>query len=318
MVSDPVPEGGDNHSIEKRNRAGETISLHRRQRIACAFGFKGRLHMEQPKIYRDSFTVAYYECDAGKSIKLSYLLRRMQQIATDHHDLLGLEYRTLYEKHFVFLLSKLGLDIVRMPMAGERVEMATMAKPLRGPRFIRDCVFTDGEGRRLLRAETVWLLANPTEHRIYRPSALPYPIPEVDDGEPVLTPKGRLEPPSPLHILGSRPVRFSDIDSNHHVNNAVYADICCDFLPAQWLSQMQPRRFYLHFANEAYLGETLEISAASIPRGQVDSFLPGPLSGLEGGAVHGYYLVGEKAAQDGSHPGERQLGFEGVLIGETL
>ncbi len=238
--------------------------------------------MEQPKIYRDAFTVAYYECDGRKHIKLSSVLRRMQQIATDHHDLLGLEYRALYEKHFVFLLSKLGLDILRLPEAGERVEMTTMAKPLRGPRFIRDCIFTDGAGRRLLRAETVWLLADPVVHKIHRPSALPYPIPEVDDGEPVLTPKGRMEFSGQLTPAGSRPVRFSDIDSNHHVNNAVYADICCDFLPPRWLEEMEPRRFYLHFANEAYLGESLAISIAPIPEEQLSSCLPGPISGRQG------------------------------------
>ena len=275
--------------------------------------------MEQPKIYRDAFTVAYYECDGRKHIKLSSVLRRMQQIATDHHDLLGLEYRALYEKHFVFLLSKLGLDILRLPEAGERVEMTTMAKPLRGPRFIRDCIFTDGAGRRLLRAETVWLLADPVVHKIHRPSALPYPIPEVDDGEPVLTPKGRMEFSGQLTPAGSRPVRFSDIDSNHHVNNAVYADICCDFLPPRWLEEMEPRRFYLHFANEAYLGESLAISIAPIPEEQLSSCLPGPISGRQGGKLQGYSIVGEKedpAASPGA--GEKLLGFEGALIGESL
>ena len=79
---------------------------------------------------------------------------------------------------------------------------------------------------------------------------------------------------------------------------------------------MEPRRFYLHFANEAYLGETLDIAAAPIPQEAIDSFLPGPLSGYSGGKLQGYYLMGEK--KDPAGGSEGLLGFEGALIGETL
>ena len=58
--------------------------------------------------------------------------------------------------------------------------------------------------------------------------------------------------------MGERPIYYSDLDFNHHLNNAVYGDVLMDFLPAEM--RRQPlRKIQISYISESNLGETLKI-----------------------------------------------------------
>lgn len=56
-----------------------------------------------------------------------------------------------------------------------------------------------------------------------------------------------------------RAIRFTDIDYNGHLNNAIYADIAMDYAPLA-LSSAPLRRYDINFLGEAKLGDSLDIS----------------------------------------------------------
>lgn len=77
-------------------------------------------------------------------------------------------------------------------------------------------------------------------------------------------PGRHIRAPEDAFPLGQRPIRYSDLDGNRHVNNAVYGDILCDFLPGDWQRSHFLRSAVLLYEHEARLGDTLQITGCQI------------------------------------------------------
>lgn len=211
----------------------------------------------QDGVFERTVRIAYYECGLENKMKLSNLLRHTQEIASRHLDVQGYSYQTLEEMGTVFLLSRLAVKIIDVPKAGDELIEKTWAKGTKGAYFLRDCVFTDKEGNVKVEVSTMWILVDPQTHSVLKPSALSFTIDMRPDLSVSVAAKQKMKSTCPEYY-GTREVRFSDIDCNDHINNAVYADISCDFAHAN-LCQQDIREFAIHFIHEGKLGDTLTI-----------------------------------------------------------
>ena len=81
-----------------------------------------------------------------------------------------------------------------------------------------------------------------------------------DIGAPDGHQPGKLMLPEELPYVGSRPVYYSDIDYNGHLNNAVYGDILCDFLPGGMFGK-RILEAQVNYLSETRFGETLKLYA---------------------------------------------------------
>ena len=60
--------------------------------------------------------------------------------------------------------------------------------------------------------------------------------------------------------IGSKTVLFSMLDSNEHLNNALYADLIVDFIPSEKVRNI--KGFTLDYVKEAKLGDKIEMLSA--------------------------------------------------------
>ena len=67
-----------------------------------------------------------------------------------------------------------------------------------------------------------------------------------------------LLPRQGLEELGSRRVRWSDLDGNGHLYSGNYGDIIWDFLPTD-LRERTPSAFYINYSREATLDQELRL-----------------------------------------------------------
>lgn len=212
--------------------------------------------MEQYSLER---TVPFPECDLKNLWKLSGILRQMQEIGALHLEALQMGFQKLWDEGYVFLLSKILLRIERRPAGGEELRVVTWPRPPKGAQFLRDISFYSRDGREILRAQTAWMLADPHSHRICRPSEYPYRIPYADMPYTDEAARMKCRAPEALRPVGEREVRYSDLDTNGHVNNAVYGDILCDFLPFEEISSRELAVFKIHYAREARWGDRIRL-----------------------------------------------------------
>lgn len=213
--------------------------------------------------FEDTFTLSAAEADLNGRMKLSAVLRHMQDAASRHLSALGYPQEKLIEKRQVFLLSKVEIVFEGSPAPERQITAATRPHPPKGAFFLRETHFSV-ENKPLISGKAAWILADYETHQVLRPSVFDwnYPFDQVDfDGSIA---RRRIPHLEDAASLGVRAIRYSDLDGNRHVNNAIYGDILCDSLPPRLLTAHPIRRVTLLYEHEAHLDDKLQISGGPI------------------------------------------------------
>lgn len=218
--------------------------------------------------YEEELTVAGYEVNADTRMRMSFLLRMCQEISNRHLSKLGLAGEKLWKDGIVFLIMSTKVTVHKMPVLGDKIRLVTHPLGTAGVQFYRDYTFYVN-GEEAVSVIQTSVTVDPQTHKIFRPKQfLAYNV--FHDGT---IPKekliGRMKlPEEDLPLLGERPVWFSDLDWNQHVNNSIYADIVMDFLPGGIQGNII-QEFQIQYITESVLGDTLKIYGAEQPDGTI-------------------------------------------------
>lgn len=217
--------------------------------------------------FEKEIRITYPECDIHNKLKLSGIMRHIQEISGEHIEAIGMGHQLLWDEGFVFLLTKVGLRIKRLPRGLESIKMVTKPRAPKGVQCVRDVFFYDEAGEEILYAQTGWVLTDPVQHKIRRPSELPHELPVEPSDVSYEIVKSKLIRPENALTAGTRTVRYSDLDCNMHMNNAVYSDIVCDFLPLELHRNMEIAEYDINFVGEVVLGNEMTVLTAVLDDG---------------------------------------------------
>ena len=226
-----------------------------------------------PREFTKQITVIEPECDITKRMSLANIMRHAQQMGSYHLHEVGIGYNRMYEDGMVFFVSKMLITIHRRPGFDEPLLLTTVPKKPKGAQFIRDTYFDTISGERLVEVSIAWLLVDPQEHKILRPSKFDrYGIEMFpNDGEYITGYRiRRPEGPGERHL---RQVKYSDLDYNFHVNNAIYSNIVCDLVPLEILLEREIASFGILYQKEARAGQVIDLELVCAEDG--DTFYVG-------------------------------------------
>lgn len=198
-----------------------------------------------------------YEEDMFGNLKLSNLLRKLQEMASYDVLKLGFTHDKLEELGVIHVLVWNSIEIVRDLHVGEKLVFFTSPREPKGSRMYRDIWAEDEEGNRVVEASTIWACINPINRTILEPSdsIVPYKLQEkniqIEDAKKIRRRKN-------MPFLGTRETRFSDMDVNRHMNNCQYADLFCDFSGVDF-EKYQVGCFRINYRKEIYMGDLVEL-----------------------------------------------------------
>ena len=205
-------------------------------------------------------TLAFSQCDHTGHCRPASLLRLLTDFAGEDYADRGLPHDVLWQEGCVFLISRVRVRFQKPFSAEQTAVFHTWERGVSGPFCIRDYALRDEEsGDRLAVCSSVWILCDPVSRRILRPRQFPHEMQQHAELALTETDAGKIVLPEELQPAGSRTVRYSDLDGNGHVNNAVYADIACDALPIG-LFDRGIAEFSVNFIREAKYGDRIELS----------------------------------------------------------
>lgn len=215
-----------------------------------------------------SYVFRFGDCDNRKRAGLYAVMKLFSELAGEDYERRGLGYDSLAERGWAFLLSRARLRFFRWPMHTEQVFVRSWERGVRGPYFFRDCELLSKDGELLIAGSSQWFLVDIASRDIVRPALLEQDeafrsLRQADCPDPL-----RLKKLDGLSVLGQRPVYYSDLDANGHVNNAVYSRIAMDFLP-EALRGRELKDYSISFFTETGPGQTLTLSG----REEGDAFL---------------------------------------------
>ncbi len=199
-----------------------------------------------------------YNCDQNRQMTLRSYLEWCTELGTLHLEQRGVDWAVMQRERQVFLLSRVAYQRFAPVTYGQQCSISTWEYGIKGPQFIRNFALTGESGETLAQSSSTWMLVDPLERKILRPSKCAYQffinpedtVPQVE--------RFRLEE---LPEVARHQVGFSQIDCNGHMGNQYYADLISDYAP-ETLKGQSVQKAQLVFDHETKLGETIAIHSA--------------------------------------------------------
>lgn len=219
--------------------------------------------LESGSICRKHLQVSYFDCDLNNKVKLSAILRQVQQISMEHCDLLGIGEKFMEKLNMAFLLGKLSVKIIKMPSATEKLVITTIpdCKPMRA-QYKRATTISNIDGEKLIEVDARWILVDMSSKKIVRnkPEQLVFPEHQHE------TFMHDIKMPKKGELLGKSEtvVSYSHLDVNHHMNNTFYADMACNAIcnavENSPILTKEPSSLIINYKNQAVRGNVVTSS----------------------------------------------------------
>lgn len=210
-------------------------------------------------VYEKEYEIHYYEVDYKKRVLITSIVDYLEDAATKQSDELGIGMDYLVENNLGWVLYKWNIDIYSYPVYGEKILIRTCPCAMKKFYAYRTFELLNSKGERLGKAESVWFLLNIEKRR------------PVRVGEDILNAYGlTANDDKPLEIENIKPlenynyekqfsVRYSDIDTNRHVNNEKYIAWAIETMPLDTVLNYTLKNIKVTYEKETIYGEDIRV-----------------------------------------------------------
>ena len=211
-------------------------------------------------IFSLNYTTRWHDTDANRTVRPTQILVFMQEASNHHIKALGHDLDKLRdEQGLAFLLSKIRLALYKPLYAFEEITVETWTTPSRGFSFNRFFKIKRGD-EVIAAADTTWALISLKTGELCKVDSFDFNFEHEEPIDIGLPARFRVPKQELLELVGERKIVYSDLDYNMHMNNTRYADMLCDFMPYDKISQI--KGISLSYLHEAAFGNTVKIYRA--------------------------------------------------------
>lgn len=215
-------------------------------------------------IFKKEYKINIFNVDSEHKCKFSSLVDFFWDVIISQSDYLGETKEGLVHNQYIWVLLKYDITIYEYPKFRDTITVDT--KVLGSKKFYgyRQNTIKNSEGKVIGEVFSTAILIDFEKRRPMRISSNQSEIyglnKELDEVPPLDDiPKIQKE-----DYIKDYPVRYSDIDSNGHVNNVKYMEMAIDTLPRSILNEYKLFNIKVLFKKETTDGDTLHISSEVI------------------------------------------------------
>jgi len=215
-------------------------------------------------ILEKKYSVNVFDTDHNGRLSAGALFNYFQDIAGRHASDLGFGREHLITNGFFWVLSRMVVEIERMPTTWEEVTVKTWPRGTDTIFALRDIEMRDADGNRLAAASSSWVIVDYNTHKVQRPDrALSHLNTAFPENKALRSNAGKIPVlPSENHSFVEYLVTPEDIDVNMHVNNARYIHWACNSYDIKFLSEHIPSTIEVNYLSEGHAGDRIIIETA--------------------------------------------------------
>ncbi|WP_294154129.1 acyl-ACP thioesterase domain-containing protein [uncultured Clostridium sp.] len=214
------------------------------------------------KEFTKNYEIHYYEVDSKLRCKLSSIIDFICDVGTQQSESVGggIEYCTQNNCAWVFY--KYDIKMSRYPAFGETISITT--KPVGFKKFygLRRYIIKDSENNIIGEALALFFLIDIEKRRPTRIQKEQYDFYGVDGDINYDVSMEKLERIEHEDYSVDFNIRYSDIDSNNHVNNVKYIEWAIESVPVDVVKDYIINRIKVTFEKESKYGEKISSSSA--------------------------------------------------------
>ena len=222
-------------------------------------------------IYVQNFTITDNTVDCYGRLKASMIRYFVQEVAGKHFDVISMDYETLASKGMIWVIIRQRVQITRLPRRGETIRVETWPMPTTRAAYPRSVVAYDEAGNECFRSISIWVLMDINTRHMILPGNSGISVVGTLRGMELAAPSAL--PAKILSSHRSRPVCFTDLDRNGHMNNTRYMDWIDDLMPSGFHRQKELKEFTVCYMSETREGQVLDMHWDFLEEGilQVDA-----------------------------------------------
>lgn len=208
-------------------------------------------------IFRQTYNIAAIHLDRYGRTKPSVLLHFAQEAAGDHCKALSLDWDALAKRNLFWAVIRHRVQITRLPVEGETITVETWPMPTTRSAFPRATAAYDANGNELFRCMSLWVLMDTKTRAMILPGKSGIDLPGTLRGTELPAPGSIV--PKTLGSTVCRPVGYTELDRNGHMNNTKYLDWIDDLLPSDFHADHPMREFTVCYLSEAREGQLIDL-----------------------------------------------------------
>ena len=208
-------------------------------------------------IYTQYFEINDSGVDRYGRLKPSMILFYAQEVAGQHCLTLSVDYDTLAKRRLFWAVIRHRVQVTRLPMRGEKIRVETWPMPTTRAAYPRSVVAYDENGEECFRSISLWVLMDLDNRNMILPGKSGVIVDGTLRGTELAAPNSLA--PKVLSNHRQRPVSFTDLDRNGHMNNTRYMDWLMDLLPSQFHETHRIQEFTVCYLSEAREGQQLDL-----------------------------------------------------------
>lgn len=209
--------------------------------------------------WNEEIIVKLYEVDYNKKTKLNSFFNYMQEGAISHASRLGAGYGSLNDLGFLWVLSRVKIQVLNYPNWGEKIKLKTWPKGVNRLFALRDFIFSNEKEERIALATSAWLVLDAKSMKPQRVQTLPFTLPDNEGKYALDEELGKIEGQSEFEFEMDKTAAYSDIDVNQHVNNAKYVEWILDCFNEEFYSEKTLKSLQLNFISQTRLGDRIRL-----------------------------------------------------------
>jgi medium-chain acyl-[acyl-carrier-protein] hydrolase len=215
-------------------------------------------------ITKKEYEIHFYEIDYKRKSLITSIVNFFGDIAITQSEEIGMGLDYLSEKKLAWVIYKWNITMIRYPLIGEKITVRTWPFSFRKFYAYRKYDILDETGEVIGSADSVWFLINLLRRKPQSISSEIYAAYGISEGSSESVDFGKIKHPVTIHEEKSFNVRYSDIDTNKHVNNAKYIDWCIETVPLNIVLNYTLQNIKVIYEKETTYGEMIKVSTELI------------------------------------------------------
>lgn len=216
------------------------------------------------RVYEDYYKVHHYEADRNGRAFIATFINYFEDLSLNHSNSLDMGIDYLLKNNIAWVVYKWDIKINKYAMLGEKLRIRTWAHSVRTFYAYRKFEVINSLGEIIATANSLWFMIN-TKRR--RPCKIQEEIIEKfgltkEDNVPIEFEK--LREPTSVTDEKNFVVRYSDIDTNNHVNNVKYISWALETVPEGIISNYKLSGLKINYDKETSYGDNIKVLGETI------------------------------------------------------
>lgn len=214
------------------------------------------------KIFNKEYEINYHDVDTNLNCKLTSIINFICDVGTRQSESIGGGMEYCKKNNCAWVFYKYDINMYRYPKFGETISLTTQAIGFKRFYGLRKYYIKDSQGILIGEALALFFLIDIEKRRPMRIQKEQYEFYGVDHDLEIDISMEDIERVKEEQFIKEFQIRYSDIDSNKHVNNSKYIEWAIEAIPLEFIQQYELKKIKVLFAKETTYGKTICSTAA--------------------------------------------------------